>query len=128
MVSLIRQRVDPRAPILQRWVEDVAWWHHVLNDTVIKLLPDLLSRLDVNEIDLEHPERTAEAMARHYMEMRTAARNAEALRRKYEEDARGRRPCEALQRHGPLRWGYLTKAVDEETLESLRDARRSEEA
>jgi len=25
-------------------------------------------------------------------------------------------------------WGYLTKAVDEETLESLRDARRSEEA
>ena len=25
-------------------------------------------------------------------------------------------------------WGYLTKAVDNETLESLRDARRSEEA
>jgi hypothetical protein len=105
MVSLIRQRVDPRAPILQRWVEDVAWWHQVLNDTIVKLLPDLLSMLDVSEIDLEHPERAAEAMVRHYMEMRTAARNAEALRRKCEEDARGRRPCEALQRHGPLRMG-----------------------
>jgi len=90
MVSLIRQRVDPRAPILQRWVEDVAWWHQVLNDTVVKLLPDLLSRLDVNEIDLEHPERTAEAIVRHYMEMVTAARNAEALRRKYEEELRAK--------------------------------------
>ena len=45
MVSLIRQRVDPRTPILQRWVEDVAWWHQVLNGTIVKLLPDLLSRL-----------------------------------------------------------------------------------
>ncbi|MCG2896176.1 MAG: hypothetical protein L7G95_02345 [Acidilobus sp.] len=90
MVSLIRQRVDPRAPILQRWVEDVAWWHQVLNDTIVKLLPDLLSRLNVNEVDLEHPERTAEAMVRHYMEMVTAARNAEALRRKYEEELRAK--------------------------------------
>jgi hypothetical protein len=88
MVSLIRQRVDPRAPVLQRWAEDVAWWHQVLNDAVVKLLPDLLSRLNVNEIDLEHPERTAEAIVRHYMEVRTAARNAEALRRKYEEELR----------------------------------------
>ncbi|MFP3320774.1 MAG: hypothetical protein RXO24_09435 [Acidilobus sp.] len=90
MVSLIRQRVDPRAPVLQRWVEDVAWWHQVLNDTIVKLLPDLLSRLNVNEVDLEHPERTAEAIVRHYMEVRTAARNAEALRRKYEEELRAK--------------------------------------
>jgi len=90
MVSLIKQRVDPRAPILQRWVEDVAWWHQVLNDTIVKLLPDLLSMLDVNEVDLEHPERTAEAMVRHYMEMVTVARSAEALRRKYEEELRAK--------------------------------------
>ncbi|MFP3172214.1 MAG: hypothetical protein RXQ79_04130 [Acidilobus sp.] len=90
MVSLIRQRVDPRAPILQRWVEDVAWWHQVLKDTIVKLLPDLLSMLDVKEVDLEHPERTAEAIVRHYMEMVTAARNAEALRRKYEEELRAK--------------------------------------
>jgi len=90
MVSLIRQRVDPRAPILQRWVEDVAWWHQVLNDAIVKLLPDLLSRLNVNEVDLEHPERTAEAIVRHYMEMVTAARSAEALRRKYEDELRAK--------------------------------------
>jgi hypothetical protein len=90
VVSLIRQRVDPRAPVLQRWAEDVAWWHQVLNDTVVKLLPDLLSRLDVNEVDLEHPERTAEAIVRHYIEVKTAARNAEALRRKYEEELRAK--------------------------------------
>jgi len=44
----------------------------------------------VNEVDLEHPERTAEAMVRHYMKMRTAARNAEALRRKCEEELRAK--------------------------------------
>jgi hypothetical protein len=90
MVSLIRQRVDPRAPILQRWVEDVAWWQHVTNDTTTKILPDLLSRLSVNEIDLENPERTAEAMVRHYVELRTAAQGAEALRQKYEEELKAR--------------------------------------
>ena len=90
MVSLIRQRVDPRAPIRQRWAEDVAWWHQILNDTVVKLLPDLLSMLDVDEVDLKHLERTAEAMVRHYMEMVTAARNAEVLRRKYEDELRAK--------------------------------------
>ena len=44
----------------------------------------------MNEVDLEHPERTAEAMVRHYMDMVTAARNAEALRRKYEEELRAK--------------------------------------
>jgi hypothetical protein len=90
IVSLIRQRVDPRAPILQKWVEDIAWWQHVLHDTTTKILPDLLSRLSINEIDLENPERTAEAMVRHYVELRTAAQGAQALRQKYEEELKAR--------------------------------------
>ncbi|MFP3287612.1 MAG: hypothetical protein RXP86_10165 [Acidilobus sp.] len=90
MVSLIRQRVDPRAPILQKWVNDIAWWQHVLHDTTTKILPDLLSRLSINEIDLEDPEKTAEAMVRHYVELRTAAQGAQALRQKYEEELRAR--------------------------------------
>ena len=90
IASLIRQKVDSRAPILQKWVNDIAWWQHVTNDTTTKILPDLLSRLSINEIDLENPERTAEAMVRHYVELRTAAQGAEALRQKYEEELKAR--------------------------------------
>jgi len=90
IMGLIRQKIDSRAPILQKWAEDILWWQHVLSDTTTKILPDLLARLRVEEIDLEHPERTAEALVRHYVELRTAAQNAEALRQKYEEEIRAR--------------------------------------
>ncbi len=90
IMGLIRQKVDSRAPILQKWAEDILWWQHILSDTTTKILPDLLARLKVEEIDLEHPERTAEALVRHYAEMRAAAQNAEALRQKYEEEIRVR--------------------------------------
>jgi len=90
IVGLIRQKVDSRAPILQKWVEDILWWQHVMRDVNTKILPDLLSRLSINEIDLENPERTAEAMVKHYVELRTAAQGAEALRQKYEEEIRAR--------------------------------------
>jgi len=49
-----------------------------------------LARLNVNEIDLEDPEKTAEALVRHYVELRTAAQGAEAIRQKYEEEIRVR--------------------------------------
>jgi len=82
--------VDSRAPILQKWAEDILWWQHILSDTTTKILPDLLARLRVEEIDLEDPEKTAEALVRHYVELRTAAQGAEALRQKYEEELRAR--------------------------------------
>jgi hypothetical protein len=90
IVGLIRSKVDSRAPILQKWVEDILWWQHMMRDVNTKILPDLLSRLSVNEIDLEDPEKTAEAMVRHYVELRTAAQGSEAVRQKYEEELRAR--------------------------------------
>jgi hypothetical protein len=90
IMGLIRQKIDSRAPILQKWAEDILWWQHILSDTTTKILPDLLARLNVNEIDLEDPERTAEALVRHYAELRAAAQSAEALRQKYEEEIRVR--------------------------------------
>ena len=59
MVSLIRQRVDSRAPILSKWVENIAWWQHVIEDTATYLLPDLLSALSPEEVNLGDPEGTA---------------------------------------------------------------------
>jgi len=88
VIGLIRQKIDSRAPILQKWVEDILWWQHVMRDVNTKILPDLLARLSINEIDLENPERTAENMVKHYVELRTAAQGAEALRQKYEEEIR----------------------------------------
>jgi hypothetical protein len=90
IIGLIRSKVDSRAPILQKWVEDILWWQHVMRDVNTKILPDLLSRLSINEIDLENPERTAENMVKHYVELRTAAQGSEALRQKYEEEIRAR--------------------------------------
>jgi hypothetical protein len=90
IIGLIRQKIDSRAPILQKWVEDILWWQHVMRDVNTKILPDLLSRLSINEIDLENPERTAENMVKHYVEMRTAAQGSEAIRQKYEEELRVR--------------------------------------
>ena len=104
----IRQKIDSRAPILQKWAEDILWWQHILSDTTTKILPDLLARLRVEEIDLEHPERTAEALVRHYAEMRAAAQNAEALRQKYEEEIRIRdEKIRALEdRLRKLQWAF----------------------
>ncbi|MCG2874257.1 MAG: hypothetical protein L7H09_03095 [Acidilobus sp.] len=90
IIGMIRTKVDSRAPILQKWAEDILWWQHILSDTTTKILPDLLARLRVEEIDLEDPEKTAEALVRHYVELRTAAQSAEALRQKYEEELRAR--------------------------------------
>jgi len=108
IMGLIRQKIDSRAPILQKWAEDILWWQHVLSDTTTKILPDLLARLKVEEIDLEHPERTAEALVRHYAEMRAAAQNAEALRQKYEEEIRIRdEKIRALEdRLRKLQWAF----------------------
>ena len=117
IMGLIRQRIDSRAPILQKWAEDILWWQHLLSDTTTKILPDLLARLRVEEIDLEDPERTAEALVRHYVELRTAAQNAEALRQKYEEEIRARdEKIKALEdRLGKLQWAFdaTTKLFDE---------------
>jgi len=108
IMGLIRQKIDSRAPILQKWAEDILWWQHLLSDTTTKILPDLLARLRVEEIDLEDPEKTAEALVRHYVEMRAAAQNAEALRQKYEEEIRVRdEKIRALEdRLGKLQWAF----------------------
>ena len=117
IMGLIRQRVDSRAPILQKWAEDILWWQHVMRDVNTKILPDLLARLSINEIDLENPERTAENMVRHYAEMRAAAQSAEAVRQKYEEEIRTRdEKIKALEeRLGKLQEAFdgLSKLFDE---------------
>jgi hypothetical protein len=84
IVGLIRQKIDSRAPILQKWVNDIAWWQHLINDTSARLLPDLLSMLGPDEVDLEHPERTVAAIVRHYAELKSRAREAEAALKRYE--------------------------------------------
>jgi hypothetical protein len=84
IVGLIRQKIDSRAPILQKWVNDIAWWQHLINDTSARLLPDLLSMLSPDEVDLEHPERTVAAIVRHYAELKSRAREAEAALKRYE--------------------------------------------
>jgi hypothetical protein len=117
IIGMIRTKVDSRAPILQKWAEDILWWQHILSDTTTKILPDLLARLRVEEIDLNDPEKTAEALVRHYVELRTAAQSSEALRQKYEEEIRVRdEKIRALEdRLRKLEWAFdsLVKLFDD---------------
>jgi len=31
IIGMIRTKVDSRAPILQKWAEDILWWQHILS-------------------------------------------------------------------------------------------------
>jgi hypothetical protein len=72
IASLIRQRVDPRAPILQRWVENTAFWQRVTIELGARLLPELLPMIDAEDMDQGHPERTVEALVRAFKRMKDA--------------------------------------------------------
>jgi hypothetical protein len=47
IVNVIRQKLDPKAPIITKWTENISWWHHLIIDTATYLLPELLSMLRV---------------------------------------------------------------------------------
>jgi hypothetical protein len=72
IVGLIRQRVDPKAPILQKLVENTAFWQRVTIELGARLLPELLPMIDAEDMDQGHPERTVEALVRAFKRMKDA--------------------------------------------------------
>jgi hypothetical protein len=83
IVSTIKQRLDPKAPIITKWTENIAWWNHLIMDTATYLLPELLSLLRTEEIDLANPEMTAKNMVSKFKAVRETARRAEEVEGKY---------------------------------------------
>jgi len=84
IVDSMKTKIDSRSPISKKWAEDISWWHHIIYDTANYLLPDLLSRLSPNEIDLDKPERTEKAIVEHFQELKKNSLDMEAIKQKYE--------------------------------------------
>jgi len=117
IVGLIRQRVDPRAPILRKLVENTAFWQRVTTDLGARLLPELVPMIDAEDMDQEHPERTVEALVRAFKRMKDAyARSmAVSLMIAIEACARARPELrEALRREGLCPWDAFMEHAEEE--------------
>jgi transposase-like protein len=95
-MSLLRARVDPRAPIMAKWVEDLSWWEHFKRDFLLFTMPEALRRLGLEELDLRNPEATARLAASRLLE--AAARGDELKARLEEAEARHRAELDALKR------------------------------
>jgi hypothetical protein len=107
IVGLIRQRVDPRAPILQKLVENTAFWQRVTIELGARLLPELLPIIDAEDMDQGHPERTVEALVRAFKRVKDAYAGfmAVSLMIAIEACARARPELrEALRRKGLCPW------------------------
>ena len=80
IVTAVRQRIDPKAPILTKWVESLSWWHHLIINLSTYLLPDLLSLLQRDEIDMTNPDITAKKIVSKYYVMRENATKVEEIK------------------------------------------------
>jgi hypothetical protein len=86
ILNAIKQRLDPKAPILSKWVENISYWHHVILDTSTYLLADLLSMLGEGEIDLSNPEVMVKNMVAKFKLLKTRALKAEELEAKHRSE------------------------------------------
>jgi hypothetical protein len=80
IVAAVRQRIDPKAPILTKWVESLSWWHHLIINLSTYLLPDLLSMLSRDEIDMTNPDVTAKKIVSKYYAMREEVAKVEEIK------------------------------------------------
>jgi DNA repair exonuclease SbcCD ATPase subunit len=80
IVTTIRQRIDPKAPILTKWVESLSWWHHLIINLSTYLLPDLLSLLQRDEIDMTNPDVTAKRIVSKYYSIREEVAKVEEIK------------------------------------------------
>jgi hypothetical protein len=106
IMDAIRQKLDPKAPIITKWTENIAWWNHLIMDTATYLLPELLSMLRAEEIDLENPEATSKNMVSKFKAIRETARRVEELEAKYSAE------LEALRRRAADLESLLNKYVE----------------
>ena len=92
MLSIVRSRLDPRHPALQKLIVDTSWWFHVILDFSKQAIPELMGYLSSDEVDVEDPEATAKNIVRKLRMIKTSYERAkkleaeaERLRRENEE-------------------------------------------
>jgi hypothetical protein len=83
IMSVVRSRLDPKAPIMTKWIEDVSYWHHVIVDLGASLLPDLLALLADSEIDRRNPENLVNNMVSKFRLLKSRAAEVEKVEAGY---------------------------------------------
>ena len=80
VMETTRQRLDPKHPIMTKWVDNVAWWTHLMLDFSKIVLPDIMKLLEARDIDIHNPEVTAKnAVAKFKATLRLAEERAEKI-------------------------------------------------
>jgi len=120
IMSVVRARLDPKAPIMTKWIEDLSYWHHVIVDLGAGLLPDLLAMLADSEIDRRNPERLVESMVSKFRLLKSRAAEVERVEAGY------RARLEELERRVAELEGLLARYSEElrgaaEAIEVLAD-------
>jgi len=88
IMDLVKKRLDPKHPIMVKWIDNVAWWNHIILEFSKSLLPDAFRLLDEHEIDRRNPEVTAANIVKKFRAfMKLAEERAEKLE-EYEEKIR----------------------------------------
>ena len=83
IVNLTKQKVDPKAPLITKWTENIAWWNHIILDAATYLLPELLSMLRSEEIDLSNPETTIRNIIIRFKAVKGSAAKISEIESKY---------------------------------------------
>jgi hypothetical protein len=86
LLSTIKQRLDPKAPIITKWTENVSWWTHVFLDFSALVSPDIFSLMAPSEIDLSNPEVTVKNMVQKFKALKDKAARVDDIEAKLKSE------------------------------------------
>jgi sugar-specific transcriptional regulator TrmB len=79
MITTMKQRLDPKLPVMTKFVEDVSWWQHLMFDFSKMAVPEVFALMKADDIDVKNPETTAERMVNKVKELKEVARKVSEL-------------------------------------------------
>jgi hypothetical protein len=82
VITIMKSRLDPRAPVMTKFVEDVSWWQHLMLDFSKQAVPEVFSLMGADEVDVRNPEVTAQRMVSKLKAIKEKALRAEELEAK----------------------------------------------
>jgi len=83
MYMLMKNRLDPKHPLMTKWISDVGWWLHLILDFGKFAIPELMG--DDVHVDVSNPETTAQELVRKLRRIKSQVQDVEERLRKYDE-------------------------------------------
>ena len=83
MLTVMKNRLDPKHPLMTKWISDVGWWLHLILDFGKFAIPELMG--DDVIVDVSNPEVTAQELVRKLRRIKSSAQEVEEKLRQYDE-------------------------------------------